>query len=163
MSGRFYQALRRDVICIPVKHKLVPALITGVLEILAYSSGSHNFYVFILYYLTYFPSSGTAGYTVLLPQGNYTVFENNASAVFYCSGDGSVLVWILNGSTYGPVHQQRGITFTLSGTGAKVTSTLCIPARATNNNTKVICKVADGTFSNVQTSNSSNLTVQGEN
>ena len=72
-------------------------------------------------------------------------------------------MWKLNGSGYGPVHQQRGITFTLSGDGATVTSTLYIPASATNNNTEVICKVADGTLTNVQTSNSSTLTVQGEN
>ena len=71
-------------------------------------------------------------------------------------------MWILNGSAYGPVHQQRGITFTLSGAGTVVTSTLYIPASATNNNTEVICKVADSTFFNVQTSNSSNLTVQGK-
>ena len=109
------------------------------------------------------PSSGTTGYVVLSPQGNYTIFENNASAVFYCSGDGSAVVWILNGSGYGPLHQQRGITFTLSGAGAVVTSNLYIPARATNNNTEVICKVVDGTLTNVQTSDSSNLTVQGKN
>ena len=71
-------------------------------------------------------------------------------------------MWILNGSGYGPLHQQRGITYTLSGAGATVTSNLYIPARATNNNTEVICKVADSTFSNVQYSNSSNLTVQGK-
>ena len=50
-----------------------------------------------------------------------------------------------------------------SGAGATVTSTLYIPARATNNNTEVICKVVDGTLTNVQTSNSSYLTVQGKN
>ena len=74
----------------------------------------------------YLPSSGAAGYVVLTPPQNYTVFEKNASAVFYCSGNGSVVVWILNGSAYGPVHQQRGITFTLSGAGAVITSTLYI-------------------------------------
>ena len=111
-----------------------------------------------------FPSSGAAGYVILTPPQNYTVFENNASAVFYCSGNGSVVVWILNGIAYGLVHQQRGITFTLSGAGAIVTSTLFIPCNSTsNNNTEVICKVADGTFINVQTSNSSNLSVQGKN
>ena len=114
--------------------------------------------------ILYLPSSGTAGYVVLIPSQNYTVFENAVSAVFNCSGDGSVVVWILNGSVYGPVHQQRGITYiTLSGAGATVTSKLYTTASATNNNTEVICKVADGTFTNVQTSNSSNLTVQGKN
>ena len=118
-----------------------------------------------IYFLIYLPSSGTTGYVVLSPQGNYTAFENNASAVFNCYGDGSVLVWILNGSAYCPVHAQIGITYTTlsSGAGATVTTNLYIPASATNNNTEVICKVVDGTFTNVQTSNSSNLTVQGEN
>ena len=118
--------------------------------------------IFVYYCITYLPSSDTAGYVVLSPQGNYTVFANNATAVFYCSGDGSVVVWILNGSGYGPVHQQRGITYSLSGAGATLTSNLYIPASATNNNTEVICKVADSTFTNVQTSNSSYLTVQGK-
>ena len=111
----------------------------------------------------YIPSSGTTGYVVLMPPQNYTVFENNVSAVFYCSGDGSALQWILNGSVYGPVQAQRGIKFTSSGAGAVIKSSLYIPASATNNNTEVICKVVDGTFFNVQTSNSSNLTVQGKN
>ena len=73
-------------------------------------------------------------------------------------------MWILNGSVYGPVHAQRGIRYALSwdGSRATVTSNLYIPASATNNNTEVMCKVADGTFTNVQTSNSSNLTIQGK-
>ena len=71
-------------------------------------------------------------------------------------------MWILNGSGYGPVHTQRGITYSIRGAGATVTSNLYIPASATNNNTEVICKVADSAFSNVQTSNSSKLTVQGK-
>ena len=50
-----------------------------------------------------------------------------------------------------------------SGAGATVISTLYIPASATNNNTEVMCKVVDGTLTNVQTSNSSYLTVQGKN
>ena len=72
-------------------------------------------------------------------------------------------MWILNESVYGPVHAQRGITFTLSGAGATVTSTLYIPARATSNNTEVFCKVADGTFTNIQTSGPANLIIQGKN
>ena len=122
-----------------------------------------NVYVLIKPCTIYLPSSGTAGYVVLLPPQNYKVFENNDSAVFNCSGDGSVLVWYLNGSAYGPVQAQRGITFTLSGDGATVTSNLYIPASATNNNTEVICKVADGNFTNIQYSNPSNFTVQGKN
>ena len=113
-------------------------------------------------YHVYHLNSGTAGNVVLSPPKN-TVFQYNDSAGFYCSGDGSTIGWVLNGSAYGQVHEQRGITVTQSGTGATVTSILYIPASTTNNNTEVICKVADGTFTNVQTSNSSNFTIQGKN
>ena len=71
-------------------------------------------------------------------------------------------MWILNGSVYGPVHQQRGIIFTLSGAGAVIKSSLYIPCNSTiNNNTDVMCKVADSTLNNVQISNSSKFTLQG--
>ena len=107
-------------------------------------------------------SSGTTGYVILSPPQSYTVFQYNAPAVFNCSGDGSTIGWVLNGSAYGQLHQQRGIAVAQSGTGATVTSTLDIQASATNNNTEIICKVADGSFTNVQTSNSSIFTVQGK-
>ena len=115
-------------------------------------------------HVPYIPSSGTTGYVVLSPQGNYTVFENNASAVFYCSGDGSVIVWFLNRSGYNAVHVQRGIRVVpATPTGNMVTSSLYIPSNSINNNTEVICKVIDISFTNIKTSEPANLTVQGEN
>ena len=111
-----------------------------------------------------FLSSGTTGYVVLSPQGNYTVFENNASAVFYCSGDGYAVGWYLNGSAYNAMHAQMGIIVVpATPTGGVVSSTLYIPSNATNNNTEVICKVIDSTFTKVQLSGRAYLTIQGEN
>ena len=137
---------------------------TLIIDICGSGSVKLNVYVLIKPCTICLPSSGTTGYVVLIPQGNYTVFQYNASAVFYSSGYGSVVVWILNGSAYGSVHQQRGITYSLRGAGATITSALFIPSNSTiNNNTEVICKVGDGAFTNIQTSNSSNLTVQGKN
>ena len=113
-------------------------------------------------YYVYHLNLGTAGYVVLSPPQNIA-FQYNAPAVFNCSGDGSTIVWVLNGSAYGQVHQQRGITVTQSGTGATVISNLYIPASVPNNNTEVICKVTDGNFINIQISNSSSFTIQGKN
>ena len=110
------------------------------------------------------PSLGITGYVVLSPQGNYTVFENNASAVFCCSGDGYAVGWYLNRSGYNAVHVKRGIRVVPSTpTGGVVASSLYIPSNSTNNNTEVICKVIDISFSNIQTSEPANLTIQGEN
>ena len=111
------------------------------------------------------PSSGTTGYVVLSPQGNYTVFENNTSAVFSCYGDGYAVGWYLNGSGYNDtVHRTMGITYLPNQPiGGVVSSSLHIRSYSTNNNTEVICKVTDITFTNIQTSGPTNLTIQGEN
>ena len=109
------------------------------------------------------PSSGTTGYVVLIPQGNYTVFENNASAIFYCSGDGYAVGWYLNGSGYNAIHAQRGIRVVPNAPTTVVSSTLYIPSNPINNNTEVFCKVIDVTFTNIQTSEPAYLTFQGEN
>ena len=113
----------------------------------------------------YLPSSGTTGYVVLSPQGNYTVFENNASAVFHCSGNGYAAGWYLNGSAYNDtVHRPMGITFLPNQPiGGVVSSNLYIRSCSTNNNTEVLCKVIDNTFTNIQTSEPTNLIFQGEN
>ena len=115
-------------------------------------------------YHIYHLQVSTTGFVVLMPPQNYTVFENNAAAVFNCSGDGYAVFWYLNGAAYNAVHVQLGIRIVpATPTGGVVSSSLYIPARATNNNTEVICKVADGTLTNVQTSGPANLTIQGEN
>ena len=107
-------------------------------------------------------SSGAAGWVILLPQGNYTVFQSNASAVFNCSGDGYAVSWQLNGSSYNADDRQRGIlVFPNSPTGTLASASLHIPSGATNNNTRVTCSVIDSTFTNVQLSETSCLTIQG--
>eukprot|EP00731_Ephydatia_muelleri_P003008 Em0001g3008a len=102
------------------------------------------------------------GSVLLSPQGNYTVFQSNASAVFNCSGDGYVVSWVLNGSSYNQEHRQRGIIVALNPpSGTTTSSSLLVPSSPANNNTEVICRVIDSTFSNVQTSNTSSITIQG--
>ena len=76
---------------------------------------------------------------LLSPQGNYTVFRSNASAVFNCSGDGTIAVWTLNGTS----SNVNGVIIipydpTL---GAVVPSHLSIIPNATYNNTQVACAV----------------------
>ena len=73
-----------SVIFIPVKYKEVPALHAG--KLFQPIMQHHFMYllapIFECYYITYLQSSGTTGYVVLSPQGNYTVFENNIHQVF---------------------------------------------------------------------------------
>ena len=104
----------------------------------------------------------------LKPKENYIVFQNDTSAIFYCYGNGfgtgAVVSWMLNGTGYGTEHAQMGITYVIDPpTGATVSSHLIVSTNSTiNNNTQVICRTADVTFSNVLTSLPANLTIQGE-
>ena len=104
----------------------------------------------------------------LEPPKNYTVFQNDTPAIFYCYGigfgTGAVVSWSLNRTGYGTEHAQMGITYVIDPpTGTTVSSHLIVPSNsAINNNTQVICRTADVTFSNVLTSQPANLTIQGE-
>ena len=104
----------------------------------------------------------------LKPPENYTVFQNDTPAIFYCYGNGlgtgAVVSWSLNGTGYGTEHARMGITYVIDPpTGDTVTSHLIVPSNSTiNNNTQVVCRAADVTFSNVLTSLPANLTIQGE-
>eukprot|EP00731_Ephydatia_muelleri_P003021 Em0001g3021a len=110
----------------------------------------------------FFSIPSAAGSVLLSPQGKYTVFQSNASAVFNCSGDGYVVSWVLNGSSYNAEHRQRGIIVALNPpSGTTTSSSLLVLSSPANNNTEVICRVIDSTFSNVQTSNTSSITIQG--
>ena len=99
---------------------------------------------------------------------NYTVFQNDTPAMFYCYGsgyeNGAVVVWILNGTGYGSKHLQRGITYDIdTPIGDTVSSRLFIPSNsAINNNTEVKCKSIDTISNIVLTSLPANLTIQGE-
>ena len=100
--------------------------------------------------------------SLLTPPVTYTVFESNVSAVFYCSGNGFAVSWKLNGSSYDTSHEQRGIIAVPNiPTGGVASSSLHIPAISANNNTVVVCNIADSTFNNVQSSEPSELFIQG--
>ena len=104
----------------------------------------------------------------LKPPERYTVFQNDTPAIFYCYGSGfgtgAVVSWSLNGTGYGREHARMGITYVIDPpTGDTVSSHLIVPSNSTiNNNTQVVCRAADVTFSNVLTSLPTNLTIQGE-
>ena len=104
----------------------------------------------------------------LVPSGKYTVFQNDTPAIFYCNGKGlgtgAVVSWSLNGTGYSTNHSQMGITYVFDPpTGDTVSFHLIVPSNSTiNNNTQVLCRAADVTFSNVLTSQPANLTIQGE-
>ena len=99
---------------------------------------------------------------------NYTVFQNDIPAIFYCYGsgfgNGAVVGWTLNGTGYNAEHAQRGITFiTDPPTATTISSRLIIPSNSSiNNNTVVICKVIDISVPSILTSQPANLTIQGE-
>ena len=98
----------------------------------------------------------------------YTVFQNDAQAIFYCFGsgykNGAVVVWILNGTGYGLKHAQMGITYVTAPSGATdISSRLFIPSNsAINNNTEVKCKSIDSISNTVLMNEPANLTIQGE-
>ena len=84
-------------------------------------------------------SSGAAGSAILSPQGNYTVFQSPNPAVFNCSGDGTIVVWTLNGTS----ATINGVTITSYDPtlGAVLLSHLSIIPNATYNDTQVACAV----------------------
>ena len=107
-------------------------------------------------------SSGATCSVIPSHKGNYTIFQSNASAVFNCSGDGYAVSWQLNGSSYNAEDRQRGIlVFPNSPTGTLASASFHIPSGATNNSTRVTCSVIDSAFTNVQLSETSCLTLQG--
>ena len=100
---------------------------------------------------------------------NYTVFQNETPAIFYCNGSGfengaAVVVWTLNGARYGSNHAQRGIrVVTNTPIGDTVSSQLFIPYNSSiHNNTEVMCKTIDFTSNSILASEPANLTLQGE-
>ena len=113
-------------------------------------------------------SVGATRSIVLIPPGNYIVFQNDTPAIFYCYGNGlgtgAVVSWSLNGAGYGTQHAQMGITYVIDPpTEDTVSSRFIVPSNSTiNNNTQVVCRAADITFTNVLKSQQTNLTIQGE-
>ena len=113
------------------------------------------------------PSSGANQSVVLIK--NYTVFQNDTPAMFYCIGSGyengaAAVGWIINGTGYGSKHAQRGIrVITDTPIGDTVSSRLFIPSNSSiDNGTEVKCKIIDSTSNSILTSKPANLTLQGE-
>lgn len=102
---------------------------------------------------------------MISPSQNYISFEKNATLVlFNCSGNGATIIWIVDGnaSNLEPIVL-RGITQITTVLNSIASSQLSIPTIAENNNTEVICIVADYTYTNLQYSAPVKLILQGNN
>ena len=102
---------------------------------------------------------------VISPSHDYTTFENNASTfTFNCSGNGTFLLWTVDGYTTGTSYVlNRGIRYTpfiVSPDGLTVSSQLIVPTTKANNNITVICIMQHSSL-NHQSSNPVKLTLQG--
>ena len=118
----------------------------------------HVFHVLFLWYTT------DAG-VIISPSHDYTTFENNASIfTFNCSGNGTSLLWTVDGYFTGEGYVlNKGIRYTpfiVSPDGLNVSSQLIVPTIKANNNITVICIVQDSLF-NHQSSNPVKLFLQG--
>ena len=102
---------------------------------------------------------------IISPSHDYTTFENNPSTcTFTCSGNGTSLLWAVDGYTTGSSYvinkEIKLIHFIVSPDGLTVSSQLIVPTTKANNNITVVCTVQDSLF-NHQTSNPEKLFLQG--
>ena len=102
---------------------------------------------------------------MISPSTDYTTFENNPPTfTFNCSGNGTVLYWIVDGYTTGTLYVlNKGIkdtNFLVSPDGLTVSSQLIVPTTKANNNTVVVCTQLDLLF-NRQSSDPVKLILQG--
>ena len=102
---------------------------------------------------------------VISPPGDYTTFENNASNfTFNCSGNGSFILWKVDGQSTGLSYVlDKGIQYTpfiVSPDGLTVSSQLIVPTTKANNNITVICIVQNLSYY-YQFSNPVKLFLQG--
>ena len=102
---------------------------------------------------------------IISPSHGYTTFEDNASTfTFNCSGNGTSLLWTVDGQAAGSSYVlNKGIQYTpfiSSPDGLNVFSQLIVPTTKANNNITVICTVQDSLF-NHQSSNPVKLYLQG--
>ena len=127
-------------------------------------------YIHKVPFLMKFPISGfilpLAGASVIIsPSHDYITFENNASIfTFNCSGNGTSLLWIVDGQSAGSsCVLNKGIQyapFIVSPDRLTVSSQLIVSTTKANNNITVICTVQDSLF-NHQSSNPVKLYLQG--
>ena len=150
------------VTCVVIKNKCHVVIIIALLNLYCIYWLSLS-----LVYIRCLPSLG-ADQSIKLVK-NYTVFQNDTPAMFYCYGNGyengALVGWILNGTGYGSKHAQRGIrVVTDTPIGDTVSSRLFIPSNYTiNNGTEVKCTTIDSTsYTLIVTSEPASLTLQGE-
>ena len=127
----------------------------------------HLFYYFEVqyYFISGFILSLVDASVIISPSHDYTTFENNASIfTFNCSGNGTSLLWTVDGQSVGSSYVlNKGIQYTpfiISPDGLNVSSQLIVPTTKTNNNITLICTVQDSLF-NHQSSNQVKLYLQG--
>ncbi|KAL5469067.1 hypothetical protein EMCRGX_G030259 [Ephydatia muelleri] len=111
-------------------------------------------------------SSTISASVIISPSHDYITFENNASIfTFNCSGNGTSLLWIVDGQSAGSSYVlNKGIQYTpfiVSPDRLTVSSQLIVSTTKANNNITVICTVQDSLF-NHQSSNPVKLYLQGK-
>ena len=96
---------------------------------------------------------------------NLTIsIQSSSPAVFQCGGQGTLLLWYINGdivvSSTRPTYEAKGFRFTHQvHSNNTIVNTLTIPARVENNNTLLSCH-ATGT-PGPDTSENARLTIAG--
>ena len=132
------------------------SLVLNIVYVVIYSRGQNNNVILdILLPIV-------AASVVISPSRDYTTFENNASTfTFNCSGNGTILLWTVNGYSIILNNTEIEATpFILSPDGLTVSSQLIVPTTKANNNITVICIMQDSLF-NHQSSNPVKLLLQG--
>ena len=102
---------------------------------------------------------------IISPSHDYTTFENNASTfTFNCSGNGTSLLWTVDGQSVGSSYVlNKGIQYTpfiVSPDGLSVSFQLIVPTTKAKINITVICTVQDSLL-NHQSSSPVKLYYQG--
>ena len=119
-----------------------------------------------LYLINHLLHTPGAGSVAISPSNDYTTFENNTSTfTFTCSGNGTLLLWTVDGySTGTPYVLSKGIQLTpfiVSSNGPGIVSSqLIVPTTKANSNITVICTVLDTSYQ-PDSSNPVRLTLQG--
>ena len=102
---------------------------------------------------------------IISPSTDYTTFEDNASTfTFTCSGNGTVVVWTVDGHVATTSYVlNKGIYYTTSVSPDELTvsSNLTVPTTKANHNIKMISTVLDTSLSYHQSSDPVKLILQG--
>ena len=104
---------------------------------------------------------------IISPSNDYTTFQNNTSTLtFNCSGNGTIVLWTVDGYTTGTQYVlSKGIQYTpyiVSPDGPTVSTQLIFPTTKANRNNTVICITTwQVPPYNLQSSNPVRLILQG--